>query len=113
MPGRGVKAAKPQSFAGLGLRTSKRYDSYMSSTAPEPPAPPATQLTLPCTGCVIDVKQGLALGRDRAELPDPLPGTVMVNGMLLCDVRHQLNVGAPPPALLIAGADALPNRMLA
>lgn len=83
-----------------------RYHPNMSSTAPEPAASPAALL---CTGCVIDVKQGLALGRDRSELPDPLPGTVMVNGMLLCDVRHQLNVGAPPPSLLIAGADALPN----
>lgn len=85
-----------------------RYHPNMSSTAPEPAAAPAWQLMLPCTGCVVDVKQGLALGRDRSELPDPLPGTVMVNGMLLCDVRHQLNVGTPPPSLLIAGADALP-----
>lgn len=61
---------------------------------------------LPCTGCVIDVKQAAMLGKDIFE---PLPGTVMVNGMLLCDVRHTLNAGPPP--LLIAQPGQVPGGL--
>lgn len=61
---------------------------------------------LPCTGCVIDAKQAAMLGQDIVE---PLPGTVMVNGMLLCDIRHTLNVGTPQ--LLIAQPGQIPGGL--
>lgn len=61
---------------------------------------------LPCTGCVIDAKQAAMLGKDIVE---PLPGTVMINGMLLCDVRHTLNVGAPQ--LLVAQPGQIPGGL--
>jgi len=59
---------------------------------------------LPCTGCIIDGKQAAMLGKD---IPEPLPGTVMINGMLLCDIRHTLNVGAPQ--LLVAQPGQMPG----
>lgn len=61
-------------------------------------------LALPCTGCVIDAKQAVARG---AEVPEPLPGSVLINGMLICDVRHTLNVGTPQ--LLIAQPGQMPT----
>jgi len=61
---------------------------------------------LPCTGCIIDGKQAAMLGKD---IPEPLPGTVMINGMLLCDVRHTLNVGAPQ--LLVAQPGQIPGGL--
>lgn len=73
------------------------------------PAPVVVQpdiQALPCTGCVIDAKQAAMLGKDA---PEPLPGTVMVNGMLLCDVRHTLNVGSPQ--LLIAQPGQVPGGL--
>lgn len=72
---------------------------------PDVMARPAVQ-ALPCTGCVIDAKQAAMLGKDA---PEPLPGTVMVNGMLLCDVRHTLNVGSPQ--LLIAQPGQVPGGL--
>jgi hypothetical protein len=101
----------------------------MSSTHPEPSASgptgrlAAALATLTpsalCTLCVIELKQAR-----NARRPDPEvhPGVVMagvvINGvpstMMLCEVRHPLNVGAPPPpSLLIAPADALPSGRLA
>lgn len=88
--------------------TVTRYHPNVSSTAPEQPAQPPTPL--PCTPCVLDAKRAAALG---APILAPLAGAVMFQGMLLCDIRHTINVGAPPPSLLIAGADALPNGGLA
>lgn len=61
---------------------------------------------LPCTGCVIDAKQAAMLGKD---IPEPLPGTVMINGMLLCDVRHTLNIGTPQ--LLVAQPGQIPGGL--
>lgn len=61
---------------------------------------------LPCTGCVIDAKQAAMLGK---PIPEPLAGTVMVNGMLLCDIRHTLNVGSPQ--LLIAQPGQMPGGL--
>jgi hypothetical protein len=87
----------------------------MSSTAPEPSAPAETNeqrhviaaiAALPCTPCVIDAKQAAALGRD---IPEPLQGAIMANGMLLCDIRHTINAGTPPPSLLLAPANAIPS----
>jgi hypothetical protein len=60
-------------------------------------------LGLPCTGCVIDAKQAAMVGK---LIPEPLPGALMINGMLLCDIRHTLNVGAP--SLLIAQPGQMP-----
>lgn len=94
----------------------------MSSTAPELPAPDRlasalaglTPSTL-CTLCVIDLKQ--ARTHDQPE-PEVLPGVVMVplalggvpGSVMLCEVRHGLNVGMlPPPSLLVAPADAVPD----
>lgn len=77
--------------------------------APAAAAPVVVQpdiQALPCTGCVIDAKQAAMLGR---ELVEPLPGTVMINGMLLCDVRHTLNVGTPQ--LLVAQPGQIPGGL--
>lgn len=62
-------------------------------------------LALPCTLCVVEAKQAAA--RKADEVPEPLPGAVMLNGMLLCDVRHAINVGAP--SLLIAQPGQMPG----
>lgn len=75
------------------------------NAAPAAEAVPA-MLGLPCTGCVVDAKQAVARGVD---VPEPLPGAVMINGMLLCDVRHTLNVGAPQ--LLIAQPGQMPGGL--
>ncbi len=119
---RGGTPGKPQQLRPLGLRASRRYHANMSSTAPEPSAPEPAQTSeqrhviaaiaaLPCTPCVIDAKQAAALGRD---IPEPLQGAIMAQGMLLCDIRHTINVGTPPPpSLLIAPANAIPNGGLA
>lgn len=61
---------------------------------------------LPCTGCVIDAKKAAMAG---ATIPEPLPGTVMIQGMLLCDVRHTVDV--QPPSLLIAQPGQIPGGL--
>lgn len=78
----------------------------MTHAAPAPIVVQPDLQALPCTGCVIDAKQAVMLGK---PIPEPLPGTVMVNGMLLCDVRHTLNVGAPQ--LLIAQPGQIPGGL--
>lgn len=87
--------------------------AVLSAPAPEarPAAVPPIVVqpdiqALPCTGCVIDAKQAAQLGK---PIPEPLPGTVMVNGMLLCDVRHTLNVGSPQ--LVIAQPGQVPGGL--
>lgn len=84
-------------------------DLIAKLSAPAPEARPTVVVqpdiqALPCTGCVIDAKQAVALGREPLE---PLPGTVMVQGMLLCDIRHELKVGPQP--LLIAQPGQVPG----
>lgn len=93
-------------------------DLIAKLSAPAPEARPTTHVdpapivvqpdiqALPCTGCVIDAKQAIMLGK---PVPEPLPGAVMVNGMLLCDVRHTLNVGAP--SLLVAQPGQIPGGL--
>lgn len=89
----------------------------MSSTAPEPapapaPEPQPTRIVvtaLPCTGCYGDAKQAVLAGKTPDEIPEPLPGVVMANGVLFCDVRHVVNFGPPPSPLLIAPAHAMPT----
>lgn len=96
----------------------------MSSIASEPsPAPPVDRLAAAfatiapsalCTLCVVELKQARGAGQPDPEVhPGVVMAGVVVNGipstMMLCEVRHPLNVGAPPPpSLLIAPADALP-----
>jgi hypothetical protein len=89
-------------------------DLIAKLSAPAPEAAPTiatpdveavpVMMALPCTGCVIDAKQAVARGTD---VPEPLPGAVMINGMLLCDIRHTVNVSAP--SLLIAQPGQMPN----
>lgn len=92
----------------------------MSSSPEPPPDRLATALaaitpsTL-CTLCVVDLKQARAAGQPE---PEVLPGVVMAGlvlggiptSVMLCEVRHGLNVGTPPPpSLLVAPADAVPD----
>lgn len=92
------------------------------SSSPEPPARPdqlATALAgitpaALCTLCVVDLKQARAARQPELEV---LPGVVMAGlllggvptSVMLCEVRHGLNVGTPPPSLLVAPADAVPD----
>ncbi|QOR55783.1 MAG: hypothetical protein YHS30scaffold324_15 [Catenulispora phage 69_17] len=82
--------------------TARRLGNFVS--AGPPPA-----ATLLCTGCVIDAKQAVLLGKKPDEIPEPLPGVVMVQGMLLCEIRHTINVGAP--SLLIPQPGQVPGGL--
>lgn len=97
--------ARPASFADPVPDEPNERVRAAAQKLPEVVAQPDIQ-ALPCTGCVIDAKQAAMLGKD---IPEPLPGTVMVQGMLLCDVRHELKVGAPQ--LLIAQPGQMPGGL--
>lgn len=91
-------------------------DLIAKLSAPAPEARPADAVppvvvqpdiqALPCTGCVIDAKRAAMAGN---PIPQPLPGTVMIQGMLLCDVRHTVDV--QPPSLLIAQPGQMPGGL--
>lgn len=57
-----------------------------------------------CTICVLELKQHRMLGKTDPEVH---PGVVMAQGMLLCEVRHTINAGAPQ--LLVAQAGQMPG----
>lgn len=71
-------------------------------------AQPKTPVLL-CTGCVLDAKRAVLAGTKAADIPEPLPGVVMVQGMLLCEVRHTVDV--QPPSLLIAQPGQMPGGL--
>jgi hypothetical protein len=109
--GKGLPA-RPSSFGRWGFALPARYHPNMSSTAPEPSAAgqqPVLTLALSCTPCIVDAMRTAAASGKPEDIPEPLIGTVMVNGMLICNVRHTLNIGTPPPSLLVASADAVPG----
>jgi len=64
-----------------------------------------------CTPCVIELKQARATGQPDPEvLPGIVLSIVVINGMpspaMLCEVRHQLDVGPATP-LVVAPANAV------
>lgn len=81
----------------------------MPATSELMTAEAASMPSLLCTGCVIDAKQAVLVGKTPAEIPEPLPATVLIQGMGLCDVRHTVNVGAP--SLLVAQPGQIPGRL--
>lgn len=62
-----------------------------------------------CTGCVLDAKRAVLAGTAAAEIPEPLPAVVLIQGMGLCDVRHTVDV--QPPSLLIAQPGQMPGGL--
>ena len=79
-----------------------KADEPAPTPTPTPPPP-----TLVCTLCLIEAKQAAVAG----QLPAPVEsGVVMAQGMLLCEIRHTINVGTP--SLLIAQPGQMPNGML-
>lgn len=59
-----------------------------------------------CTLCVLELKQARMVGRAEAEVH---AGVVMANGMMLCEVRHTINAGAPQ--LLVAQPGQIPGGL--
>lgn len=83
----------------------------LSAPAPEArpanAAPPAPVLL--CTGCILDAKQLALRGTPPAEIPEPKPAVVLIQGMGLCEDRHSINVGTP--SLLVAQPGQMPGGL--
>jgi hypothetical protein len=80
-----------------------------SGARPAPVAVQPVMRALLCTGCVLDAKRAVLAGTAPADIPEPLPAAVLIQGMGLCDVRHTLDV--QPPSLLIAQPGQMPGGL--
>lgn len=92
--------------------TAAQWIDEITALTQQITAPPVIQW---CTLCVVEHKQAQLAGKE----PEPVhPGVVLAtttsangfNVVLLCEIRHPLNVA--PPKLLVATAGAVPNGRL-